>query len=539
MGRGKLRTLPAWMTAASNAPKQLPTLADLKGPPTRPSPPPRNSYPDAAKLQPQSQRIGAQRRPDSPPRKSSSRRSPSSSPPRRRRSRSSSRSSSSSSSPSQSRRKQSRRRSRSPRKASRSPRRRSRHSPSPRKASRSPRRSRSPRSYRTRSPTRKSRSPQKSHTRSPVRRSPGRPRSRTSLSPAPQQAPPRSPRRSPRRSSPRHSSPRRTSPKSQSSAPAKPKTHSPTSSPSPERKRKRSASSSSDDSTSSSASKGSSHSSHSSSSSDHKHKHRSSKSKKHKKSKSKKHKKRHSKSPERNLPEGASSLGHDRDSEYLQKHTEFKVWLFESEHKYFDKLSKSRAKKYFKKFIKKWNKGKLDIKFYKGIHSTQLEGALKSSHKWNFKMSGADKMNLDLTRDAVDTKTHHMTREALLERSGDADPRTVSQIKPGKDGKDDKHKHPRDKPHDRADKQWREAVVEEMLGPKPTGRDAMMEKKAVQREKARERDVSPDTHVDLMGDSGNDFHRRCVQGIGSPTQHAHQRVAEPIESSRLSAGAFW
>lgn len=51
--------------------------------------------------------------------------------------------------------------------------------------------------------------------------------------------------------------------------------------------------------------------------------------------------------------------GIDED-DYFEKSTEFRLWLKEYKHKYFDELSSKDARYYFKKFVRKWNDQDLD-----------------------------------------------------------------------------------------------------------------------------------------------------------------------------------
>ena len=46
--------------------------------------------------------------------------------------------------------------------------------------------------------------------------------------------------------------------------------------------------------------------------------------------------------------------------DYFIKAAEFRVWLNEKKHKYFNELSSEDARYYFGKFVKAWNKFELD-----------------------------------------------------------------------------------------------------------------------------------------------------------------------------------
>ncbi|KAG8684699.1 hypothetical protein FRC08_013535, partial [Ceratobasidium sp. 394] len=61
-----------------------------------------------------------------------------------------------------------------------------------------------------------------------------------------------------------------------------------------------------------------------------------------------------------------TSLGVSEISEasYFQKSSEFRIWLRDEKGKYFDELTGDRARHYFRKFVKAWNRGKLPKSLY-------------------------------------------------------------------------------------------------------------------------------------------------------------------------------
>ena len=50
----------------------------------------------------------------------------------------------------------------------------------------------------------------------------------------------------------------------------------------------------------------------------------------------------------------------------------------------FGDLSDSETKKYFKKFVEKWNDGELKSELYKGINFADVQTSARTSHKWGF-----------------------------------------------------------------------------------------------------------------------------------------------------------
>lgn len=48
------------------------------------------------------------------------------------------------------------------------------------------------------------------------------------------------------------------------------------------------------------------------------------------------------------------------EDDYFEKANEFRLWLKESKRKYLDEISSKEARRYFKKFVGKWNDYELD-----------------------------------------------------------------------------------------------------------------------------------------------------------------------------------
>lgn len=56
-------------------------------------------------------------------------------------------------------------------------------------------------------------------------------------------------------------------------------------------------------------------------------------------------------------PEGVDDLS---DDDYFLKATELKLWLYEEKGKKLDSLKTEDARRYFRRFVRAWNKGRLD-----------------------------------------------------------------------------------------------------------------------------------------------------------------------------------
>lgn len=73
-----------------------------------------------------------------------------------------------------------------------------------------------------------------------------------------------------------------------------------------------------------------------------------------------------------------------------------------------DNLRSSDARHYFDKFVKRWNKGSLDGKYYRGIASSSMSSTVGTSYSWTF--SKASQRELD--------DASRIRKEIDLDRSG-------------------------------------------------------------------------------------------------------------------------
>ena len=97
------------------------------------------------------------------------------------------------------------------------------------------------------------------------------------------------------------------------------------------------------------------------------------------------------------------------ESDYYKYYAEFQHWALNERGKYLDEMSTKKCIKLFnKKFVKKWNGGKLDEKYYKTFSSLSIDNKQKTRFKWSFEknISSKEQMTLDLARDTVDNETN-------------------------------------------------------------------------------------------------------------------------------------
>ncbi|KAI0713176.1 hypothetical protein C8T65DRAFT_645784 [Cerioporus squamosus] len=199
-----------------------------------------------------------------------------------------------------------------------------------------------------------------------------------------------------------------------------------------------------------------------------------------------------SRSPERriSLPGGVSEIS---ESDYFLKSDEFRVWLKEEKGKYFDELSSDRARKYFRKFVKAWNRGKLSKSLYSGIDKQSASS--QTAYKWSFasKASRADSDALRAVREEIDSATYNRSRhsDSGPSRPGPSSGRVIGPVMPSasdrilaQEAAEEYRAADRDYQRKRERKEAKERV-EDMVGPKELGRAGMLEKKKVQREANR------------------------------------------------------
>ncbi|XP_077863152.1 uncharacterized protein LOC100378007 [Saccoglossus kowalevskii] len=70
--------------------------------------------------------------------------------------------------------------------------------------------------------------------------------------------------------------------------------------------------------------------------------------------------------------------------DFYSKGLEFRLWVTEEKKKYVDELETSKAKVLFKKFVKKWNKGRLPKKYYEGLDASDVAASSRTKYRWKF-----------------------------------------------------------------------------------------------------------------------------------------------------------
>jgi hypothetical protein len=169
--------------------------------------------------------------------------------------------------------------------------------------------------------------------------------------------------------------------------------------------------------------------------------------------------------------------------DYFLKNPEFCVWLVESRGKYFGELESEEARSDFGAFVEEWNGNRLDAKFYEGAVS---DGGVKVPRT---RPANQVVNQLKIREGEIRNRRTFLLDKREREHASRDDQR--------RRGREDRRKRNREG----------KELLEEMF-PRATGRDALREKKAGQRDFHRERERSPDFDVaqaDLMGANNNSF----------------------------------
>ncbi|KAA1477242.1 hypothetical protein DENSPDRAFT_844441 [Dentipellis sp. KUC8613] len=232
-----------------------------------------------------------------------------------------------------------------------------------------------------------------------------------------------------------------------------------------------------------------------------------------------------SESPERTLPGGAEPIS---ESDYFLKSPEFRVWLKDEKRKYFDELSGEKARKYFRKFVKEWNRGRLHKSLYAGVDPSSQAANSQTAYKWSFasKASKKEKEALDAARAQIGAATYGPERPSASAStsapSGSSSGRVLGPTLPSRDdlllaresvAESAAAERSAARKRERREAKERE---EELAGPRAVGRERMLEKKQERRAGDRAfRERGDDGFVEadegtLMG-GGDSFRERIAR----------------------------
>ncbi|KNE61886.1 hypothetical protein AMAG_07156 [Allomyces macrogynus ATCC 38327] len=267
-----------------------------------------------------------------------------------------------------------------------------------------------------------------------------------------------------------------------------------------------------------------------------------------------------------------SMRGHDRDrdydrdrdratpsidpiteDDYYRKATEFRKWLRDDRGQYLDELSSSDARRVFRKFVRRWNKGELDPEYYRG--TVALAGAETTRYQWAFVSNLPDD-----EQDRIAS-----TARAVSKAGSGSAPPPARPVGPSRDRDRDRDRpYPRDRDRDRdpadidndrdlaaahrrAERRTarRDAAdrAAELAPPPSTAREAMLEKRRAttdfHRSRAEARSdwtAEVPEHVALGGGGKEEFEaaKRRRDAAAERRAAARRETAEPVDD-RLAA----
>ncbi|PPR03463.1 hypothetical protein CVT24_012675 [Panaeolus cyanescens] len=261
-------------------------------------------------------------------------------------------------------------------------------------------------------------------------------------------------------------------------------------------------------------------------------------------------------SPERryDLPKGVEPIS---ESDYFQKSDEFRLWLKEEKSKYFDELSGDRARRYAL--------GRLDVveshhktvtfanTYYNGIAPGTIPAAANTSYKWSFasKRTRADEEALRAARDEITAATtgdrHGRSDSGPSSRPQASSSRLQGPTLPSaSDITLARELQAEQREEERAYRRKKEKLeakerIEDMVGPKPVGREGMLEKKRMQRENNRAFRERGDEGLELddstlMG-GGDSFQAQLARRDMAKSRFA-QKEEERQNTMRERASAY-
>ncbi|KAJ7492203.1 hypothetical protein FB451DRAFT_1217365 [Mycena latifolia] len=187
------------------------------------------------------------------------------------------------------------------------------------------------------------------------------------------------------------------------------------------------------------------------------------------------------------LPHDAPTIS---ESDYFRKGDEFRIWLKDEKKKYFDELSGDKARSYFRKFVKAWNKGNLSKSLYAGVDPSTISAESQTGYKWAFASKGSrvDNAALRAAREQVGAATYGREGPpASASSSGRIQGPTLpssSDLVYARELARETQEEDRSLKRKR-DKAEAKERIEEMVGPREVGREGALEKKRARREADR------------------------------------------------------
>lgn len=248
--------------------------------------------------------------------------------------------------------------------------------------------------------------------------------------------------------------------------------------------------------------------------------------------------------------------------DFFLKSEHFRVWCALIKKISFETLSSDEAHKLFdREFCRQFNRRELPDTFYREELPVEMrEAALKTKHRWNFKVTGAEADSIQQVADDVDFKTRHATdgawahmktRDNVASSTSSNHPMASMSAPPShsrRDADDSRDEQRRQQTYERKNfKEYANVVMEE-LAPKETGRSALQDKRrgvgaelkaaAREREEARDGLDLPDSVVMGGGDDFEAMRARMNRGKDAREAQRIERVRELQEREQQKQASF-
>jgi len=181
----------------------------------------------------------------------------------------------------------------------------------------------------------------------------------------------------------------------------------------------------------------------------------------------------------------------DCEKDYFSFHQQFWVYLYREEGIAFNDLDSKQAHVAFKRFVKRYNAGDLEVPYYEGLPNDVIEEGRTTKHSWNFKTSEKEREGLETLqagiRKQTEYKDNNNTSSTTNSAVGINRPRQpMVQSRPSNDNRDERHRmtpeeRREQRREDRKLKEWVQVANEELTGiGKHDYRDRQLEKKRQQ-----------------------------------------------------------
>ncbi|KIY43408.1 hypothetical protein FISHEDRAFT_53506 [Fistulina hepatica ATCC 64428] len=236
------------------------------------------------------------------------------------------------------------------------------------------------------------------------------------------------------------------------------------------------------------------------------------------------------------------------EADYFRKSDEFRLWLRDEKDRYFDELSGEKARSYFRKFVKRWNKGKLPDEFYAGIDTSTIDAQSQTSYKWSFadKKTKADEEAIRAVREEVGTAARVRSAVSPSDSqskgpvAGPSSGRLHGPTLPSSADlafarENEAESMKQDRKYDlRRDRKEAKDRIEDMVGPREVGREGMLEKRAHLREENRayrERgDDGFEANESTLYGGGDSFKERIARRDASRRKYEQAREGKTMET---------